>query len=198
MISEKYGVPSASTGAMLREEKRRDSALGQAAHAFTKTGRYFPDEIALAVVEKWLDETATDGFILDGFPRTVTQAEKFDELLAARRQHLDAAINLDLSEAQIRKRIESRLTCPQCAKPFSEEVHRVREGDACPNCGGTLQRRRDDTLETLAERLRQHEQWTAPVVEFYRRTGRLREVDASPGSEAIFAEIVRALEEVSA
>lgn len=182
---------------MLREEERLNTPLGQSAHRFTKEGKYFPDEIALAVVEKWLDNHPADaGFLLDGFPRTLAQAEKFDGLLSARNGKLTVAINLELDEAQIRLRVEGRLTCPNCAKAFSEAVHAVREGEACPNCGAPLQRRRDDTLETLVERLRQHDQLTAPVIAYYQQTGRLHSVDATPGSELIFAEISRILEGV--
>jgi len=199
LIAAQFGIPAASTGAMLREEERLNTPLGQAALTFTLEGKYFPDEIALAVVEKWLDGHADSaGFLLDGFPRTLAQAKKFDELLAGRGIKLDLAINLELDEVQIRRRVEGRLTCPNCAKAFSEAVHAVREGEACPNCGTPLQRRRDDTLETLVERLRQHEQLTAPVIDYYRQTDRLRSVDAAPGSDAIFAAITRILGKVPA
>ncbi|HEY5791790.1 MAG TPA: nucleoside monophosphate kinase [Chthoniobacterales bacterium] len=199
LIAEKYGIPSASTGALLREEEHQNTALGQAARAFTREGKYFPDEMALAVVERWLDAHASArGFVLDGFPRTLAQAGKFDEDLAERHGELDIAINLELGEAEIRRRIESRLTCPRCAATYRNGGDGAREGGECPNCGAVLQRRRDDTLETLSERLRQHNQLTEPVVEYYRQTGRLRTVDAAPGSAAVFAVISQILEGVPA
>ena len=180
---------------MLREEKRNQTELGRAADAYTRQGHYFPDEIALAVVEHWLDAHAPQGsFVLDGFPRTLAQAKQFDERLATRGLALETAINLELDEAEIRQRIESRLTCSQCGHPFSERVHGLHEQDACPDCGAPLNRRRDDKLATLPERMNQHRLLTAPVVNYYQQTGRAHTVNAAAGSELVFGEIVRILE----
>lgn len=195
LISVKYQIPAGSTGAMLREERRNHTELGKAAEVYTREGRYFPDEMALAVVEHWLALHANEGkFILDGFPRTLGQAQQFDAKLAERGEELDFAINLEIDEAEIRVRIESRLTCSQCSHTFSDRVHSVMEGDACPDCGAPLTRRKDDTLVTLSERLKQHRSLTEPVVEYYQQTGRLRSVSAAASSETIFSEISELLE----
>lgn len=199
LISGKYQIPTGSTGAMLREEKRNQTELGKAAEVFTREGRYFPDEIALAVVEHWLALYANEGkFVLDGFPRTLGQAQQFDEKLAERGEELDLAINLEIDEAEIRARIESRLTCSQCGHTFSDRVHAVEEGEACPDCGAPLTRRKDDTLATLPERLKQHRSLTEPVIAYYQQTGRLRTVSAAASSEAIFVEISELLENATA
>jgi adenylate kinase len=195
MIAAKYGIPAASTGAMLREERARGTALGREADRWTAAGRLFPDEMAMRVVSHWLEARGPESFLLDGFPRTLGQANAFDAVLSKMGVELDAVFHLDLSDDEIRARVASRITCAQCGASFSTVLHGVTDGDACPACGERLVRRPDDTMETLAERLAQHRLHTAPVVEFYRATGRLIEIDASAGRDAVFQKICESIEE---
>jgi len=195
MIAAKYGIPSASTGAMLREERARGTALGREADQWTAAGRLFPDEIALRVVRHWLDERGAESFLLDSFPRTLGQATAFDAELSEMGVELDAVFHLRLSDDEIRERVASRITCTQCGASFSSILHGVTDGDACPACGERLVRRHDDTMETLEERLAQHRLHTEPVVDFYRATGRLTEIDASTGRDVVFQKICNSIEE---
>lgn len=188
MLSAKYGIPSASTGALLRGERARGTALGREADAWTSRGKLFPDEIALEVVRQWLARHGGEGFLLDGFPRTVGQAKAFDE-------DIDAVFHLALSDEAIRGRVASRITCAHCGASFSATLHRVSEGDACPSCGRPLVRRRDDTAAALAERLEQHRLHTGPVVDFYRAMGCLADVDASTGRDVVFQRLCELIEE---
>lgn len=188
MLAAKYKLPHASTGALLREERARGTELGREADAWTSRGMLFPDEIAMNVVRQWLAAHGGEGFVLDGFPRTIGQARAFDE-------PLDAVFHLALSDDAIRERVASRITCSQCGASFSEKLHHVREGNACPSCGEPLVRRRDDTPQALEERLEQHRTHTAPVVDFYRANGQIIEIDAATGREAVFQKLCESIEE---
>lgn len=185
LLAATFGIPSASTGAILRDEKARGSEIGIEAGRWTSQGKLFPDELALRVVWNWVD--GRKRFILDGFPRTVGQAHAFDEGLIERDLTLDAVYFLNLSEDLVRDRMTSRLTCVDCGSVFNEKFHNVTSDSPCPKCGGKLARREDDTLEALDRRLAQYREQTLPVVEHYRMKGRLTEVDVTPGRDAVFA-----------
>ena len=175
LLSATFGIPATSTGAMLREEKARGSRLGVEAERWTIQGKLFPDELALRVVWKWLENRRR--FILDGFPRTLGQAESFDEGLEERNMPLDVVYFLNLSDELVRERMTSRLTCSRCASVFNEKFHDVTTDTPCPRCGGDLVRRNDDTDEALDHRLAQYREHTLPVAHHYREKGLLKEVD---------------------
>ncbi len=188
MISAKYDLPTASTGALLRGERARGTPLGREADSWTSQGKFFPDEIAMRVVHQWLGAHAAGGFLLDGFPRTLGQAKAFDE-------KLDAVFHLALSDEAIRERVASRITCARCGASFSARLHHVREGDACLSCGESLVRRKDDRPEALEKRLEQHRVNTQPVIEFYRQTDRLTEIDAAAERNVVFQRLCESIEE---
>lgn len=184
LLSATFGIPAASTGAMLREEKARGSKLGAEAERWTIQGKLFPDELALRVVWKWLENRRR--FILDGFPRTLGQAESFDQDLEERNMPLDVVYFLNLSDELVRERMTSRLTCSGCASVFNEKFHDVTTDTPCPRCGGDLVRRNDDTDEALDHRLAQYREHTLPVAHHYREKGLLKEVDVTAGRDAVF------------
>ena len=184
LLSATFGIPAASTGAILREEKARGTDVGIEAERWTAQGELFPDELALRVVWKWLDDRHR--FILDGFPRTLGQAKSFDQDLEARSLPLDVVYLLNLSDALVRERMTSRLTCLSCASVFNEKFHDVTAGAPCPRCGGELVRRADDTEEALDRRLAQYREYTLPVAHHYQSKGLLKEVDVTAGRDAVF------------
>lgn len=184
LLSATFGIPAASTGAMLRDEKARRSKLGAEAERWTIQGKLFPDELALRVVWKWLENRRR--FILDGFPRTLGQAESFDQGLEERNMPLDVVYFLNLSDELVRERMTSRLTCSRCASVFNEKFHDVTIDTPCPRCGGDLVRRNDDTDEALDHRLAQYREHTLPVAHHYREKGLLKEVDVTAGRDAVF------------
>jgi adenylate kinase len=184
LLSATFGIPATSTGAMLRDEKARGSAIGLEADRWTSQGRLFPDELALRVVWSWID--GRDRFILDGFPRTVSQAEAFDRGLSERRLALDVVYLLTLPEDLVRERMTTRLTCPECGSVFNEKFHHMNAGAPCPKCGAALGRRQDDTPGALDERLAQYREQTLPVATHYRGQGLLQEVDVTPGRDEVF------------
>jgi adenylate kinase len=184
LLSATFGIPAASTGAILREEKARGSEIGAEAERWIVQGKLFPDELALRVVWKWLDNRRR--FILDGFPRTLGQAKSFDQGLDERRLPLDVVYFLQLSDELVRERMTSRLTCSNCGSVFNEKFHDVALDTPCPKCAGTLVRRNDDTHESLEHRLAQFREHTLPVAHHYRKKGLLKEVDVTAGRDAVF------------
>jgi adenylate kinase len=194
LVVKEHGIPSASTGAMMREERARGTELGREMERWTKEGRLFPDEIALRILTNWLDEGHWDAFLLDGFPRTVGQAQAFDGELRQRNGRIDLAISLTLSDEVIRDRILNRVTCARCGATYGMTYHHLKPGDACEDCGSRLERRSDDTPETLDQRLREHRRHTNPVIDYYRQCEILIDVDASAGRDAVFAVISRTLD----
>jgi adenylate kinase len=197
LLSATFGIPAASTGAILREEKARGSEIGAEAERWTIQGNLFPDELALRVVWKWLDNRRR--FILDGFPRTIGQARSFDQGLDERSLPLDVVYFLKLSEKLARERMTSRLTCSKCGSVFNEKFHDVTIETPCPRCGGELVRRKDDTEEALDHRLAQFREHTLPVAHHYREKGLLKEVDVTAGRDAVFKRLYKDFrEEVSA
>ncbi len=184
LLSATFGIPAASTGAILRDEKARGSEIGAEAERWTKEGKLFPDELALRVVWKWLDHRRR--FILDGFPRTLGQARSFDEGLEQRNLPLDVVYFLKLSNELVRERMTTRLTCSQCGSVFNEKFHDVNIETPCPRCGGDLARRNDDTDDALERRLTQFREHTLAVAHHYREKGLLKEVEAGAGRDAVF------------
>ena len=184
LLSATFGIPATSTGAMLREEKARGSELGVEAEHWTLEGKLFPDDLALRVVWKWLDDHRR--FILDGFPRTLGQAKSFDRGLEERSLPLDVVYFLKLSDELVRERMTTRLTCLSCASVFNQKFHNVTTGTPCPKCGGELVRRNDDTDEALDRRLAQYREHTLPVAHHYRGKGLLKEVNVTAGRDAVF------------
>jgi len=184
LLSAAFGIPAASTGAMLRAEKTRGSEVGREAEKWTNHGLLVPDELALRIVWQWMNKRTR--FLFDGFPRTLGQAESFDAGLDQRGLPLDAVYLLDLPEDTIRNRMVSRLTCPGCGAVYNEAFHRITGESPCPACGATLSRRSDDTNEALDQRMTQYREQTLPVAVHYRKKGLLKQVDASPGRDAVF------------
>jgi adenylate kinase len=184
LLAATFGIPAASTGAILREEKARASEIGAEAERWTIQGKLFPDELALRVVWKWIGNRRR--FILDGFPRTLGQAQAFDHGLDQRNLPLDVVYFLKLPDELIRERVTSRLTCSQCGSVFNENFHDVTIEIPCPRCGGELARRDDDTDDALDRRLVQFREHTLPVAHHYREKGLLKEVDATAGRDAVF------------
>ncbi len=195
LLGAAFGIPHTSTGAMLRAERAKGTEIGREADSYTSRGLLFPDELALRVVEQWIDGRSR--FILDGFPRTLGQAVAFDDLLNQKELHLDIVFFLDLADDEIRRRMLGRLTCSQCGAVFNESFHKITPQTPCPQCQGQLVRRNDDTEEALEARLEQYREHTVPVVEHYRQGGFLRRVDVSPGRDQVFKKLYDDLKEAA-
>jgi adenylate kinase len=190
LIQNRFGIPATSMGAILRTEAKSGTPTGIAANKIIKRGGLAPDGLILQVVAKWL-EAIDDSFLFDGFPRTVAQAEQFEILLGHRATGLELVIFLELSEKTIRARMLRRLTCSNCGKVISIGRH-VRDGsDPCPNCGGKLEAREDDSDAALLRRMQEYREKTLPVTDFYKRRGILARVDADREAGSVFDDVSR-------
>ncbi len=190
-IKERYGIPSVSPGAMLRDEMRRGTPLGIEADRVTRDGSMVSDELVISLVRSWI-ETHDQGFVFDGFPRSVGQAEALEQLLAERQEKLDAVLFFDVPDELVCSRAMNRLTCEKCGRTFEAGAG---IGDQCPVCGGKLGRRGDDTLEAFQHRMQQYREKTAPLIEYYRGKGLLRIVKPAQSPDTVFGRIAALLEE---
>lgn len=188
LIQKRFGIAATSTGAILRAEARRGTPVGLKAAKIISVGNLAPDEMILHLVAAWLD-SSNGSFLFDGFPRTVTQAERFEELLCRCQLALDLAILLEVPEPVIQARMLRRLTCSTCGKVISIGRHVRDANDPCPNCGGKLEARVDDTLSALRHRMQEYREKTVPVADFYDRRDILARVDASRAGEAVFQDV---------
>ena len=188
MIKERYQIEPTSTGALLRDELRRGTALGIEADRFTSQGQLVPDSVVIQLVGSWLD-AHNGAFVFDGFPRTIAQAEALETLLKARGTPLDLVFFFNTPAEVIQDRVLRRVGCEQCGRIFGAGLHFDHGHQVCPACGGNLIRRKDDTLEALAQRMEEYREKTEPLVDFYRTRGILHELSAFARPEEVFAQI---------
>ena len=161
-------------------------------HGIIRRGGLAPDALVLQLVSTWLDRLE-NGFLFDGFPRTITQAEALDALLEERRRPLELVIFLQVTEQTIFERMKRRLTCRTCGKVVSIGLHVRSQADPCPNCGGTLELREDDRADILRQRLAEYLEKTPPVAKYYDKRSLLRPINGDRSAEVVFGEIGEAI-----
>jgi adenylate kinase len=197
MVSRKFGVPQISTGDILRDAIEQKTELGTRAREYVEAGTLVPDDIVLSLVEeRTAREDCKAGFILDGFPRTLVQAEGLDRILESRAEALDAVVFIDVRDEAIVSRLSQRRVCPACGAPYNLASDPPREEGACDKCGGTLEPRVDDAPETVKTRLGVYRRDTLPLVEHYESDGLLRRIDGEGPVESVFSSILEELEAV--
>lgn len=194
LLAKKLNIPRISTGDMFREALQSESELGKQVKQFVERGELVPDSLTVALVEERLNQPdAQDGFILDGFPRTVPQAEALNTTLAAAGKPLDAAVFIDVPQEEAIRRISERRICGQCGATFRAGAPEVAAGK-CSTCGGPLVQRPDDSEDTARHRLQVYMEQTHPLVDFYRADDKLVAVDGSRGIDDVLADIVAGLD----
>ncbi|MGH7429164.1 MAG: adenylate kinase family protein, partial [Candidatus Methylomirabilaceae bacterium] len=167
-------------GDILREAVKNKTALGLQAKACLDQGKLVPDEVVVGIVkEKLAEPMCAKGFLLDGFPRTIRQAEELAELLRSRGERLDRVVNVVVPRDEVVRRLTGRRSCPKCQAVFHVELNPPRRAGICDRCGGGLVQRSDDKTETVEARLSVYEQQTAPLVDYYRQRDLLSELDGS-------------------
>jgi len=184
-IAESYGVPHLSTGDMFREHVSRGTPLGLRAKPIMERGELVPDDLVLSMVEDRISRPdCDDGFILDGFPRTLPQAEKLDEILRRRFETEPLVVHFLVDQNQLMRRLTGRRTCASGGEIYNIYDHPPKVPGRCDRDGGELVQRPDDREEVIAERLAAYERQTRPLVDYYRRRGVLTDVDGmvAPGS----------------
>ena len=194
-LTEERGLPQLSTGDMLRAEIAGSGVLGKQAAAVMEAGRLMPDEIVAGIISNRIDaEDCAGGFILDGFPRTTAQAGALDSLLADKGLALDAVLLIDVDEEALIERISGRSICRRCGEGYHDLFKPPSESGLCDKCGASdLERRPDDSAETVRERLRVYRGQTAPVLPYYEARGLLRRVDGMAGIGEVAQQIDVAL-----
>jgi len=176
-----------STGEILREAARRGTALGREAVRRMDAGLLVPDDVMIGLVcERSAEPDAGGGFVLDGFPRTVPQAEALDTMLGERQQRLDAVVSLTAPEDELVRRLAGRLECPVCKRTYGPEAPPLDDEHCDEHRDVTLRARADDDAATVKRRLEVYRDQTAPLVDYYRRDGRLREVDGVGPLDSIY------------
>ncbi len=195
ILSEKFSIPHFSTGDILRAATSAGTPLGKQAQGFMQKGELVPDIIMVGMIGEELEPAKiAKGFILDGFPRTVKQAEALAELFADRNIKLTSVVNLTANEEELVRRLEQRRTCGSCKTIFNLGTDRISEGDPCPKCGGTLIHRDDDKRETIQRRLKVYLESTAPVKDYYQKQGVLTEVDGIGDVQEVLQRILKKLQ----
>jgi len=193
MVAE-YGIPQISTGDILREAVARGTELGTLAKRYMDSGGLVPDEVILGLMrERLVQPDAAKGFILDGFPRTIAQAEGLAGLLTQRGKRLDRVVKIDVPREELVKRLTSRRVCPDCKAVYNLSFRPPRQEGVCDACGGRVVQRADDTETTVLSRLSVYEQQTAPLVSHYQALKLLAVVDGGRGFAEAKAAIQAAL-----
>jgi adenylate kinase len=176
-LAREWNVPQVATGDMLREAMAAGTPLGREAKQYYDKGNLVPDDVILRMVaERFRQPDAANGFILDGFPRTIPQADGLAAMLRQLGQSLDAVIYFDVSEPELVRRLTGRRLCRQCQTPYHVVSAPPKREGVCDKCGGELYQRVDDSEATVRNRLQVYETQTSPLLEYYRRQGMLRTV----------------------
>lgn len=195
-IVEKYNVPHISTGDIFRENIKNGTELGKKAQEYMNKGELVPDDLVIEIATtRLLADDCKEGFLLDGFPRTVYQAEKLDEFLKAHGLELGVVIDIEVGKDELITRLTGRRVCKACGASYHVVNIPPKTEGICDSCGGELFQRADDTVETVNNRIEVYNEQTMPLVDYYKNAGKLAVVDGALSLDTVFAEIVKAIGE---
>ena len=193
-IAEKYGIPHISTGDIFRANIKQGTELGKKAKTYMDQGLLVPDELTVdLVIDRIQQEDAKNGYILDGFPRNIPQAQCLDEALAKLNDKIDYAINVEVPDENIINRMGGRRACVGCGATYHVEYNPPKTEGICDICGEKLILRDDDKPETVKKRLNVYHEQTQPLIDFYSKAGVMKEVDGTVDMDDVFAAIVQIL-----
>jgi len=193
-IIEKYNVPHISTGDIFRENIKEGTPLGKKAQEYMNKGELVPDSLVIEIAtDRLTKDDCKDGFLLDGFPRTVEQAEALDAFLTERGSKVDYVLDIDVAADILMERLTGRRVCKNCGATYHVTNIPPKVEGVCDSCGGTLYQRDDDTAETVGNRIEVYNQQTKPLIDYYEKAGNIHHLDGSVKLEDLFAEIVKIL-----
>ena len=193
-IADKYGVPHISTGDIFRANIKNGTELGKKAKGYMDAGELVPDELVCdLVVDRLAKDDCKDGYILDGFPRTIPQAEALTEALKKQGTAIDYALDIEMEDQAIIDRMAGRRVCAKCGATFHVVNIPPKKEGVCDNCGGDLELRDDDAPETVKKRLNVYHEQTAPLIEYYKKQGILHEIDGTLGIDGVAAKVAEIL-----
>jgi adenylate kinase len=189
-IYKKFGIPHVSTGDMFRAAMSAGTPLGRKAKEYVDNGQLVPDDVTIGIVSERLSDADTaKGFLLDGFPRTVPQAEELEKVLRKMKRKIDVVIHLNVKKENLLARLTGRRICSSCGSTYHVMFNPPKEQGKCEKCGGVLYQRSDDSEETVATRLEVNLKQQEPLLQFYKAKQLLRSVDGEVGIDGVFREI---------
>lgn len=195
LLGERLAIAHVSSGDLLRDAVKRQSDLGREAKRFMDSGELVPDDIVVGIIAERLEQPDCGaGFILDGFPRTISQAQTLDAMLDKRTSPIDVVVSVAVPPDVVVRRLSGRRTCSQCGALYHVDFDPPKTSGICDRCGAALFQRDDDKAETIQARLAVYDRQTAPLLDWYRSTGRLAEVDGQGDRSGVFAQICTAVE----
>jgi adenylate kinase len=193
-LIDKYGIPQISTGDILRQNVAEGTPLGKEAKSYMDKGELVPDSVVLGLVEDRLKkDDCKKGYILDGFPRNTAQAEALDKILASLSMSLTGALSVDVPKEDLMKRLTGRRTCKGCGQMYNIYFSAPKKEEVCDKCGGALFHRDDDKEETIKRRLDVYDAQTAPLIDYYKKSGILKSVTGVGSIDEIFSKVCSAL-----
>ena len=183
-LAEILGIPHISTGDIFRANIKNGTELGKLAESYISKGLLVPDEVTVRIVEdRLLQDDCNEGVILDGFPRTIAQAEMLDAFLEGIGRRLDVVINIEIDEQEIIQRLSQRRVCPECKATYHMDYDPPLDGDTCKNCGAKVIIRKDDEPEVIEKRLKEYHDQTEPLIEYYTARGILKNSESCNGKQ---------------
>ena len=198
LILKAYDIPHISTGDMLRENVRNNTELGKLAKSYMEAGKLVPDDVINAMVEDRLQQPdCQKGYLLDGFPRTLVQAEAFTKIAEKIGKPVESVIALEVDFDVLAERITGRRICPKCGAIYHIKNHPPVAEGICDVCGSELTQRKDDTIEQLKVRMDEYDSSTAPVIAFYDKLGVVSHINGAQPTDQVFAEIQEALGKIA-
>jgi adenylate kinase len=196
LIVKKYGIPQISTGDIFRANIKNGTELGKKAQEYMNKGELVPDELVVDLVKDRLgQDDCKDGFMLDGFPRTVFQAEELDKIMAAKNLKISAVLNIDVQAEKLIDRIAGRRVCKACGATYNVNTKPTAKEGVCDACGGEVYQRADDNRETVENRINVYFSQTAPLIEYYEKAGVLEAINGDQDMDNVFSDIKKVLGE---
>ena len=191
-LSKKYGIPQVATGDLLREHVAKKTQIGIKVKSYLDSGRLGPDELMVQMIgERVSRPDCINGYLLDGFPRTIGQAQELEKMT-----DVDLVLNIVVDFEALAERAVGRRSCPKCAAVYHIEFNTPKVQGICDKCGSKLIQRDDDKEETVRNRFRVFKEQTAPVIEYYRKKGKILDIEGSGGIDAVFGRLVAAIETI--